>query len=84
MNSFTNAGWCAFEERPAGTGRDGWVGWLGIGGSVLQWHPGCKIGFGFASNAMHLIPTNERAAGLQEQVKQCSTALRRAAGESKL
>ena len=34
-------------------GRDGWYGWVGHGGSVMQWHPELKIGFGY-------VPTNLR------------------------
>jgi len=28
--------------------RDGFYGWQGFGGSVMQWHPGLDIGFGYA------------------------------------
>ena len=90
-NRFTNAGWNCFDETPRRTGRDGWVGWLGIGGSILQWYNsvvpeknqkknqkndeqqlGIDIGFGFCGTEMHLIPTNERAASLQEMLKHCA------------
>ena len=88
-NTFTNAGWNQFQELPRGSGRDGWTGWLGIGGSVLQWTTsvvGCigaqqqqrqqpRIGFGFCGNHMHLVPTNERAAKLQHVTKVCATKL---------
>ena len=76
-NTFTNAGWNAFGELPKGEGRDGWVGWLGVGGSVLQWFEGgqYRIGFGFCGTNMHLIPTNERALSLQNAVQTCCAAL---------
>ena len=28
------------------SGRDGFFGWMGIGGSVMQWHPALTIGTG--------------------------------------
>jgi CubicO group peptidase (beta-lactamase class C family) len=39
---FTNAGWNQFEEEVeqeevTAYDRDGWTGWLGIGGSIVQW-----------------------------------------------
>ena len=34
------------EER-ANAGREGFVGWAGLGGSVFMWHPELKIGFGY-------------------------------------
>ena len=84
QNQFTNAGWNIFQELPRGSGRDGWSGWLGIGGSVLQWTTpgepsgvggGARIGFAFCGNLMHLVPTNERAAKLQHAVKACAAKL---------
>ena len=44
---FTQAGVNKFEsytddkpgERIFKSGREGFVGWLGLGGSVMQWHP---------------------------------------------
>jgi hypothetical protein len=28
-------------------GREGFYGWFGVGGSVMQWNPELKIGFGY-------------------------------------
>ena len=36
-------GVATFEEPEKG-GRSGYVGWMGFGGSVFQWHPELKIG----------------------------------------
>ena len=36
-------GVATFEEPEQG-GRSGYVGWMGFGGSVFQWHPELKIG----------------------------------------
>jgi hypothetical protein len=35
-------------ERILKSGRAGFVGWLGFGGSVMQWRPDLAIGFGYA------------------------------------
>ena len=48
--------------------RDGWMGWMGFGGSVMQWHPELKIGFAY--NAFNfkiqstLIPAAEKSFSL--------------------
>ncbi len=40
----------ADPDHSSSVRRAGYVGWYGYGGSVLQWHPGLKIGFGFATD----------------------------------
>jgi len=35
--------------------REGWFGWLGVGGSVFQWHPELKIGFGLVPNDLNFL-----------------------------
>ena len=62
-------------ERVFKSGRDGFVGWLGFGGSVLQWHPGRNIGFGYAVTFLtwwDLVNTNGRK--LQKEVVRCHEA----------
>ena len=27
--------------------NEGWIGWMGFGGSIFQWHPEEKISFGY-------------------------------------
>ena len=44
---FGNAGWCDWSDS-----RDGYTGWMGMGGSVMMWHRGEQIGFGYANNSM--------------------------------
>ena len=34
-------------EDQSHNGREDYVGWFGLGGSVFQWHPQLKIGFGY-------------------------------------
>jgi CubicO group peptidase (beta-lactamase class C family) len=64
---FGNAGWNSFKQA-----RHGYVGWMGLGGSVLQWHPEMDIGFGYAMNLLEATPSNERARVLQSAVKECA------------
>lgn len=72
MNSpFTNAGWNMFEEKGK-KGRDGFIGWMGLGGSVMQWHPKLRIGFAYAMNMLEITPTNERGRVLQEAAVLCA------------
>ena len=32
--------------------REGWYGWMGFGGPVMQWHPELKIGFGYTTTTL--------------------------------
>ena len=56
--------------------REGFYGWLGYGGSIVQWHPELKIGFAFVPTLINGIEIgNERGAALQQIVKDCTTKL---------
>jgi hypothetical protein len=39
---FTTGGWAVFDTD-FGCNRQGSIGWFGIGGSVLMWHPELKV-----------------------------------------
>ena len=61
------------SERVFKSGRDGFVGWLGFGGSVMQWHPARNIGFGYTVTMLSwwdLVNTNGRK--LQKEVVKCA------------
>jgi hypothetical protein len=47
---------------------------IGLGGSVMQWHPEEQIGFGYAMTQLEVTPTNERARVLQAAVVTCAQA----------
>jgi hypothetical protein len=34
-------------------GREGFYGWCGLGGAVLEYHPEEKIGFGYATTNLY-------------------------------
>ena len=57
-------------------GREGFIGWMGFGGSVMQWHPELKIGFGYVPfDLNYLDRRNVRGAALQKIVVECVKSL---------
>ena len=49
--------------------REGYYGWFGYGGSVMQWHPELKIGFAFVPTFLNTTEMfNQRGAILQKLV----------------
>ena len=73
--NFTKGGvniFTAASEKNVASLRDGWVGWIGYGGSVFQWHPDLEIGFGWCGNFIHGADNfNIRGAKLQTEVVKC-------------
>jgi CubicO group peptidase (beta-lactamase class C family) len=64
-------------ERAFNTGREGYYGWMGLGGSIFQWHPGHEIGFAFVPTALHVLDIlNERGKVYQAEVVRCVERLR--------
>ena len=52
--------------------RDGWYSWFGYGGSMFQWHPKLKIGFGYTNTQLRWFDRfNNIGAKLQQRVVQC-------------
>lgn len=49
--------------------RDGWFGWMGMGGSVFQWHPELQIGFSYVpTNLLFMDFINYRGSIMQQLV----------------
>ncbi|TRY75151.1 hypothetical protein TCAL_08532 [Tigriopus californicus] len=49
--------------------RNGYIGWHGLGGSALQWHPKYQVGFAYAPTLIAWEdPGNAKAARLQRAV----------------
>lgn len=62
-------------ERAFNLGREGFFGWMGLGGSIFQWHPEHEIGFGYVPTALHLVDVlNERGKVYQAEVLRCVAA----------
>ena len=57
-----------------GVQRLGYSGWMGFGGSVLQWHEKQDIAFGYAMNLMEREQNNSRGLALQRIVLKCVKA----------
>ena len=75
--TFTQGGVALFHLPPdAGVldkglnrGREGFYGWMGLGGSIFQWHPEKKIGFAFVPTTLHTTDfMNERGKAFQAEL----------------
>jgi len=59
-------------ERAFNSGREGFHGWMGLGGSIFQWHPQHQIGFGYVPTSLHVLDLfNERGKTYQAEVINC-------------
>jgi len=59
-------------DRAFNVGREGFYGWMGLGGSIFQWHPRHEIGFGFVPTSLHVLDIlNERGKTYQAEVLRC-------------
>ena len=86
--TFTQGGVAKFPEtspqstkmsRAFNEGRQGFYGWMGLGGSIFQWHPEHKIGFGYVPTSLNVIDImNERGKGYQAEVLNCVEKIRSA------
>ena len=76
VNLFTHQGPESSEiDRAFNNGRVGFYGWMGFGGSILQWNPEHEIGFGFVPTALHALDLfNERGEAYQAEVLRCVNA----------
>lgn len=77
VNAFVPVGENASDlERSFNRGREGFFGWMGLGGSIFQWHPEHEIGFAFVPTSLHLVDIlNERGKVYQAEVLRCVEAL---------
>jgi len=56
-------------EKSLNHGREGFYGWMGLGGSIFQWHPEYQIGFAFVPTSLHVLDlVNERGKAFQAEV----------------
>jgi len=60
------------EERAFNAGREGFYGWMGLGGSIFQWHSQQQIGFGYVPTSLNVLDLfNERGKTYQAEVLSC-------------
>ena len=53
-------------------GREGFYGWMGLGGSIFQWHPEHEIGFAYVPTSLNILDLfNERGKSYQAEVLKC-------------
>jgi CubicO group peptidase (beta-lactamase class C family) len=78
VNRFIEAGrGSSGLERALNVGREGFYGWMGLGGSIFQWHPEHEIGFGFVPTSLHVLDfLNERGKVYQSAVLHCVEELK--------
>lgn len=63
-------------QRDFNDGREGFYGWMGLGGSIFQWHPEYDIGFAFVPTMLHALDLfNERGKRYQAEVLRCVSRL---------
>jgi CubicO group peptidase (beta-lactamase class C family) len=84
--SFTQGGVALFVEpaqksskadKALNVGREGFYGWMGLGGSLFQWHPQHKIGFGYVPTSLNILDlVNERGKAYQSEVISCVEKIR--------
>lgn len=87
-NTFTQGGVAFFVESTAisskvhkalNAGREGFYGWMGLGGSLFQWHPEHRVGFSFVPTSLHILDLfNERGKTYQAEVVACIKNLKSA------
>ena len=59
-------------ESAGMNGRDGYVGWMGFGGSIFQWNPDYKIGFAYVPTMLDWTDlNNSKGLKLQKSVVEC-------------
>jgi CubicO group peptidase (beta-lactamase class C family) len=59
-------------ERGLNVGREGFYGWMGLGGSIFQWHPDHQIGFAYVPTSLNVLDfVNERGKAYQAAVVRC-------------
>lgn len=65
-------------ERGLNDGREGFYGWMGLGGSLFQWHLQYGIGFGYVPTSLNVLDlVNERGKAYQVEVVKCIEKMRR-------
>ena len=76
LNAFRTPGFGASAmSRGLNEGRDGFFGWMGLGGSIFQWHPETRVGFAYVPTSLNVFDlANERGKAYQQAVMECLSA----------
>lgn len=66
------AGYSSKLEAGLNQGREGYHGWMGLGGSIFQWNLEHKIGFAYVPTSLNVLDiVNERGKAYQAAVVDC-------------
>lgn len=75
---FTQGGLAALGRLPSkpskrdiglNQGREGFFGWMGLGGSIFQWHPEYQLGFAYVPTSLNVLDlVNERGKTYQAEL----------------
>lgn len=72
-------------EKGLNGGREGFYGWMGLGGSIFQWHPELNIGFGYVPTSLNILDlVNERGKAYQAEVVRCVEQLQAAGARQRV
>lgn len=72
VNLFSTDASSNARTRSFNEGREGFYGWMGLGGSIFQWHPEKEIGFGYVPTSLNILDLyNERGKTYQKAVLDC-------------
>ena len=72
-------------DKAFNAGREGFYGWMGLGGSLFQWHPQYQIGFGYVPTSLNVLDlVNERGKTYQAEVLGCVERMIRERGKDSL
>ena len=76
VNMFATDANSSKAARDFNGGREGFYGWMGLGGSIFQWHPAKEIGFGYVPTSLNVLDLyNERGKDYQSEVLKCVSRL---------
>lgn len=70
-NTFSNGG------AAHGSHVEGFIGWVGFGGSCFQWNPELNISFAYAPSDMFPSGDNQRGAAMMTLAKECAEGMDR-------
>ena len=80
-STLTQGGLNVFHDYNGIKGREGFVGWVGFGGSIFQWHPEERISFAYVPTLVDWSDVgNHSAALLQDTVRKCCVQIRSGRG----
>ena len=69
--NFSQGGFCHFDENMLVGNKNGFFGWMGLGGSVFTFHPEKKISFGYAMNLLSGDFSNGLGLELEKVAHNC-------------